>query len=247
MSDSGTSSRQAARPPGLIATLVTLPFQLFGVLCGSLLLSILIECVGMHFAWPQLGWHHAEGMLDYELRQLSDYFTQSLLIDDPGKAAHRWVSAIHQRLFVDTGLLDWARKTSTQAADDTHRAHSFRHYLGLAYFHVEAYVLAASYTLLTFLVRLMVLCLALPLSLTAAFVGLIDGLARRDIRRFGAGRESGFLHHRARASVTPLAVLPWVVYLAMPVSVHPLLILLPSAVLLSVAVNITVGSFKKYL
>ena len=45
----------------------------------------------------------------------------------------------------------------------------------------------------------------------------------------------------------PLAVLPWVIYLALPVSVSPLLILLPSAVLLGVAVNIAAGSFKKYI
>jgi hypothetical protein len=70
----------------------------------------------------------------------------------------------------------------------------------------------------------------------AAFVGLVDGLVRRDVRGFGAGRESGFVYHRARASLMPLAVLPWVTYLALPVSVHPLLILLPSAALLGVAV-----------
>ncbi len=65
---------------------------------------------------------------------------------------------------------------------------------------------------------------------------LVDGLVRRDIRRFGAGRESGFISHRARASLIPLAVLPWVTYLALPVSVNPLLILLPSAALLGLAV-----------
>ena len=81
----------------------------------------------------------------------------------------------------------------------------------------------------------------------ATFVGLVDGLVRRDIRRFGAGRESGFIYHRARASLIPLAVLPWVTYLTLPVSVNPLLILLPSAVLLGVAVCIAAATFKKYL
>jgi len=33
----------------------------------------------------------------------------------------------------------------------------------------------------------------------------------------------------------PLAVLPWITYLALPISVHPLLILLPSAALLGLA------------
>ncbi len=87
----------------------------------------------------------------------------------------------------------------------------------------------------------------MPLICTAAFVGLIDGLVRRDVRRFGAGRESGFIYHRAKASLMPIAVLPWVTYLALPISVHPLLILLPSAALLGLAVSLTAGSFKKYL
>ena len=36
-------------------------------------------------------------------------------------------------------------------------------------------------------------------------------------------------------------------YLALPISMHPLLILLPSAALLGLAVSLTAGSFKKYL
>jgi hypothetical protein len=37
------------------------------------------------------------------------------------------------------------------------------------------------------------------------------------------------------------------IYLALPVFLHPLWILLPAAVLLSLAVNLAAGSFKKYL
>lgn len=55
------------------------------------------------------------------------------------------------------------------------------------------------------------------------------------------------MYHRAKASLLPLGVLPWVIYLAMPISVHPLLILLPSAALLGFAVSLTASSFKKYL
>ena len=115
------------------------------------------------------------------------------------------------------------------------------------YVWVESYLIAAAFTTLTFLVRLLVLVLTIPLFIMATFVGLVDGLVRRDIRKFGAGRESGFIYHRVKASVVPLAVLPWILYLALPISVHPLWILLPSAVLLGLAVNLTAGSFKKYL
>ena len=227
MSDPAVAAqRQQQRQQGLIAGLVTLPFRFFGVLCGALLLCILIECVGMHFFWPEQGWRHAQGMLHYELDQLSVHFTRSALVQEPGRTAHRLVEQGYDWLFVKSGLLD---------------------YIGLVYVNVESYLIAAAYTTLVFLVRLLVLCLTLPLFLMAAFVGLVDGLVRRDIRRFGAGRESGFIYHRARASLIPLAVLPWVTYLALPVSVNPLLILLPSAALLGVAVCIAAATFKKCL
>jgi len=149
---------------------------------------------------------------------------------------------------VKTGLLDWIRDAAAQSrAGAQSQAQNFRYYIGQLYVHVESYLIASAYTVLVFLVRLLVLVLTLPLFLMAAFTGLVDGLVRRDVRGFGAGRESGFVYHRARASLMPLAVLPWVTYLALPVSVHPLLILLPSAALLGVAVCIASATFKKYL
>jgi hypothetical protein len=50
-----TTQHQQLRQQGLIMSLITLPFQLFGVLCGSLLLSIFVECIGMHFFWTEQG------------------------------------------------------------------------------------------------------------------------------------------------------------------------------------------------
>lgn len=82
---------------------------------------------------------------------------------------------------------------------------------------------------------------AMPLFLLAPFVGRVDGLVRRYIRKLGAGRESGFVYHRAKAALMSITVSPWVIYLALPVSLHPLLILLPSAALLGFATNIAAG------
>jgi integrating conjugative element membrane protein (TIGR03747 family) len=250
MSDPAVAvQRQQVRQQGLIAGLVTLPFRFFGVLCGSLLLCIVIECIGMHFFWPEQGWRHAQGMLRLRAgSQVSENFTRSVLVQEPGRSAHRLIEqglrlAVREERSagLDTRRLDAGRAGATSQAKD------FRYYIGLVYVHVESYLIAAAYTTLVFLVRLLVLTLTLPLFLMAAFVGLVDGLVRRDVRRFGAGRESGFVYHRARASLMPLAVLPWVTYLALPVSVHPLLILLPSAALLGVAVCIAAATFKKYL
>lgn len=249
MSDpAATAQRQQNRQQGLIASIITLPFRLFGVLCGSLLLCIIIECVGMHLFWPDQGWRHAQGMLDYELTQLSGHFTRSALVQEPGRTAHWLVEQAYEWIFVKTGFLEWMRNAANQASAPSHSGtRDFRYYISQAYVWIESYLIAAAFTTLVFIVRLMVLVLTLPLFLMAAFVGLVDGLVRRDIRRFGAGRESGFIYHRAKASLMPLAVLPWVIYLALPLSVSPLLILLPSAVLLGLATDIAAGSFKKYL
>ena len=243
-----TAQRQQVRQQSFIASIVTLPLRLFGVLCGSLLLSIAIECVGLHFLWPEQGWHHAQTMLHFELAQVSEHFTRSVVVHEPGRSARRLTEYAYDWLFVKSGLLAWITDAAAQAhagADNT--VHDFRYYLGQVSVHVEAYLIAAAYTVLVFLVRLLVLCLTLPLFFLAAFVGLVDGLVRRDVRKFGAGRESGFVYHRAKASLMPLAMLPWVVYLALPFSIHPLFILLPCAALLGFAVDVAASTFKKHL
>lgn len=243
-----TTQREQTRQQGLLAGIVTLPLRMLGVLIGSLLLSILIECVGMHLFWPDQGWRHAQGMLDYELNHLSTHFTRSAVVQEPGRTAHQLIDSAYQWLFVKTGLLDWVSQASARSRAPSYGdARDARYYISQVYVWSERYLIAAAFTILTFMVRLLVLVLTLPLFLLAAFVGMVDGLVRRDIRKFGAGRESGFIYHRAKASLMPLAVLPWILYLTLPVSVHPLLVLLPSAVLLGLAVNITAASFKKYL
>lgn len=243
-----TAQRQQVRQQSFLVGLITLPFRFIGVLGGSLLLSVAIECIGLHLFWPEQGWRHAQGMLTYELEQLPRNFTRSVLVQEPGRTAQKLVAYAYEGVLVQTGLIDWAEKVSGQAESDRHRAdRDFRYYLGQAYGLLEDYLLAAAYTFLVFLVRLMVLCLTLPLFVMAAFVGLVDGLVRRDIRRFGAGRESGFVYHRAKACLVPIAILPWVVYLALPVSISPMFILLPCAALLGAVIDLTASRFKKHL
>ena len=240
------ANREKAAPPGLIVGLLTLPIRLFGALCGSLLLSVLIECFGVHFLWRSAGWHHAQAMLHYELHQISSQFTESLVLSHPAETARELISIVRAKLF-GTRLAAWEAQTRTHPLANLPHIEVVRHTFSLAFESVKPYALAASYTVLTFLARLVVIALTIPLYLLAAFVGLLDGLVRRDLRRFSSAHESGFVYHRAKAAIVPAALLPWVTYLAMPVSVSPLLILLPGAVLLTFAINVTAAHFKKYL
>ncbi|QIA03518.1 TIGR03747 family integrating conjugative element membrane protein [Pseudomonas fluorescens] len=249
MSDpAATAQRQQLQQKGLFVGLLTLPFRFAAVLFGSLLLSIVIECVGMYVFWPDEGWRHAQRMYEFEVGQLSDDFKRSALVQEPGRTAGQLTRVAYQLVMVETGIAKSVQITSWKASEvRTEGPRNARYYVGTLYTHIEKNLIAAAFTVLVFLVRLLVLFLSLPLFIIAAFIGLVDGLVCRDIRRFGAGRESGYLYHRVKACLLPLATLPWVLYLAIPMSVDAGLILVPGAVCLGTAVALTSRSFKKYL
>ncbi|MBN0430582.1 DUF4400 domain-containing protein, partial [Pseudomonas aeruginosa] len=86
-----TAQREQNQRQGLIVGTITLPFRLLGVLIGSLLFSIVVECVGMHLFWKDQGWRHSQQMLQYELGHLSSHFTRSVVVQEPGRTAHELV------------------------------------------------------------------------------------------------------------------------------------------------------------
>lgn len=242
-----TTPQATNKPKTLIGKLISLPFAIFGIVCGSLFLSIIVEWLGIYFIYPEQGWHHAQLMFQQELAQFTSHFRQSALLSDPVKFIDHLLSQVYDWLFMQSGLLEQSQALlphSPLVADDKL---SFKQYLTIAVNSSQTYLLAAAYTTLTFIVRLVVLLLCMPLIIMAIFVGFIDGLVKRDIRRFVAGHESGFIYHRAKAFILPTITLPWVIYLAIPISISPLLIILPCALLAAVVMNITVTSFKKYL
>jgi len=241
------AQQQEARNPGLIGRAISLPLAFLGIMLGGLAVSILTEWIGIAFFWPEQGWRHSQSMLNEELSWIDDNFVRSLVLEQPGRTARYLVGLGYEWAFEKSGLLDWIRESAARSRYDAQHAQGIHAWLGWLYVHIEDYGLAVVYTTLTTLVRLTVLTLSIPLFAMAAFTGLVDGLVRRDLRRFGAGRESGFIYHRAKRLIVPLAVAPWIIYLALPVSWPPVFVLLPCAVALGMAVSITAGSFKKYL
>ncbi|NWA02319.1 TIGR03747 family integrating conjugative element membrane protein [Pseudomonas gingeri] len=249
MTATGESARnqQPYREKGLFGKILALPFTLFGILLVALFFSVASEWLGLLFFWPDEGWQHSRDMLNSELAWISTIFSQSLLLDQPEQTA-RWIVALaYEWGFEKTGLIDWINLPAPHTRMNGQRGTGLQYYLGQAHAHTEDYGLAAVYAVLTFLARILILVLTLPLVLMVLFTAVVDGLVRRDLRRFGAGRESGFIYHRAKMLIVPLWVAPWIIYPALPISVNPLLILLPGAAALGLAVSISVGSFKKYL
>ncbi|MCX9063345.1 DUF4400 domain-containing protein [Citrobacter portucalensis] len=106
---------------------------------------------------------------------------------------------------------------------------------------------ALAYTLMSFMQRLTWLAAMLPLLCLCAVTGLTEGLVQRDLRRFGSGLESVFLHRYVIRSGSSVATTLWVFYLAQPLFIPAMLVLLPAALGLGITVWMTAGSFKRWL
>ncbi|MGH1477202.1 MAG: TIGR03747 family integrating conjugative element membrane protein [Geminicoccales bacterium] len=235
-----TAQSTAAKPAahasgrGLLGTLVSAVFWLF----FSLLMSILIEWIGLTFWWPDQGSQHALTMYQEELTYLSSDLNRSIIVSDPSGFAASLAQGVED-LWRDTGGLDaiaWMAEPPPPEDRFRQVVHS-----------LHDYALATVFITLLFSVRIAILLLSTPVFGLFGLVGLVDGLVERDLRRFGAGRESSYVFHIAKHAVGPLIILTWAIYLSMPISLHPALVILPFATLSAVFIRITASSFKKYL
>lgn len=218
---------------GLFSKTLGIPFQLLAILLVSLFCSILIEWAGIYFEWwSQPGAEHARVTMEREMGWLDTEFSRSLIVSRPVEAATTFVGLVYEWSFVKTGIVGLLESNRTSGG-----------WLGA----VADYVQAAIYVTLMTLTRVVILALTSPLFALAALVGFVDGLVRRDLRRFGAGRESAFVYHHAKKMVGPIFVVGWVCYLSVPFAIHPNVFLLPCAALFGVLISIATGSFKKYL
>ena len=233
---------QPIQRPGLIVSVIGLVLRIIGLLIASLLFSILIEFAGLLLFWSDQGWRHSQAMLNSELGWLSEHFKASLILQQPGQTIVQVLDFLNQWLLVKTGFADFARQARVSS-----QGNSFWSWTNQLYLSIEDFVLAAVYVTFTFVVRLTILVLATPLFLLAMFTGFVDGLMRRDLRKFGAGRESSFVYHRAKRAVIPLLIVPWIIYLSLPFSINPMIVFLPCAVMLAVTITITTATFKKYI
>jgi|TARA_R110001599_G_scaffold22821_1_gene84067 integrating conjugative element membrane protein (TIGR03747 family) len=210
----------------------------------ALLFSIVLEWLGMVFWWPDEGLRHSREMLEAEVGYLQADFRRSLVSSDPAHFAQTVADKAYVALFEWTRLVDllgWLGKP-TMAGESGLRVRLHQLYQPLAH-----YILAALQITQVFALRLAILILATPVFLLFGVIALVDGLVRRDLRRWGGGRESSFVYHWSKRSALPLLVTAWVIYLALPFSLHPSWVILPFATLFALSIAITASAFKKYL
>lgn len=240
------SSAQQAAEQGILVKLLTKLLQALIFLIMTLGFSIATEWIGMATGfWDEAGTRHSQTMLEQELNILNSDFKRSVIVEQPVQFARRFANNFYDLIFRKTGIerLIFALAKPTPGVEDDSFRNRLRRYYQLA----QDYILAAMLITQVFAVRLAVLILALPTFILLGLMGLTDGLVQRDIRRWSGGRESSFVYHWAKKLLYPALILPWILYLAIPSSIHPNLIVLPFAILFAVSVRVMASMFKKYL
>ena len=210
----------------------------------SLVLAVFVEWVGMTWWWSEDSVGHSRRMLEVERRFLGTAFQRHLLEIEPARLSEDIGHRLSFVIFDLTRLnrvMEWAVQAPSPNEPRLRAGiHRFANRLA-------NYLIAAKNMILLFSVRMTVLLFAIPVLVLCCIVACIEGLVRRDLRRWGGGRESGFIYHWAKRVAMPLAVGAWIIYLMLPVSIHPSVVILTFAALLSMATTAAVGRFKKYL
>jgi len=244
MAEAVADPRRRVVQQGLLAKSFTTLAKLVQWLLLSLVFSILVEWAGMVLWWPDEGLAHSRTMLTTEISYLDRDFRRSIMTSDPAQFAKSIADNTYHYLFEVTRFVDFIRWVSTVPAKNEQGVRPMLYKL----FHpVAEFVIAMMQVTQVFSVRLAILALAMPIFLLFSLVALVDGLVQRDLRRWGGGRESSFVYHYAKKAAVPLVVLTWVIYLALPFSLHPTFVVLPFAALFALTVAVTASTFKKYL
>ncbi|HHW9298812.1 TPA: TIGR03747 family integrating conjugative element membrane protein [Salmonella enterica] len=218
-----------ARRPGLIGWLALLPGVLAGFCLGAWMLAITLEWLGDAFFWRNTCASHSGQVLQATWQWWrGSAGAPAWLVEDLALVSDKLqqgIAALIASLNGQSGLF-WTETVTTV---------------------IRCALLSAGNVTLTFLLRLAILLQALPLFVLIIVVGLIDGLVRRDLRRFGAGHESGFVYHHARRMIGSSLIATGLVWLAIPVFFEPEYVLVLGSIPIGVLMSVAVGAFKKHL
>jgi len=212
---------------GFIARRIRFFVEVIFWITTALLISILIEWFGIFFGWwSQYGELHSSAVLQKELSWINKDF--STVLGSPAESSLRFSRYMYNAFFV------WAGFDLIQSLIN------FDFFAGVA-----VYIKASINVIQLFFSRLIILTFSLPVFLIFAIVVIIDGAVVRDVRKFGLDLERSWIWSNAKASIRPLIVVPFIVYLGSPWSIHPNWIILPFVLMLSTALWLVSSKFKK--
>lgn len=240
-------SAPSARPAparGPLASLLALAFGFVASTVFAWVFGIVVEIAGIYFFWPEEGVRHSQALVQEDLDYIAE-FPRSIIVPDTVAFA-RQVAGYVSWPFRKLGVLRFVeRRLATPmppAGSGSHRQ------VSLLLHELARYALIAMYVGQDTMIRLAIVIYALPAFGMACLLGLVDGLVRRDLRKWGGGRESSFIYHHAKKWTFWGLTGGFSLYLAWPFGgFNPAAMVLVFGAFVAWSLSVTASSFKKYL
>lgn len=236
---------QRPRPRGPFTLLLAAIVGFVASVITSLFLGTVIELIGSQLWWKGQGIEHARAQVVEDLGYIRQ-FPRSLLVPDTVAFAKEVVRVVS---------LPWTRLNApafferARAADkEPVPAKATQRILQRLLIELARVAEILLYVTQDTAVRLAVAFYALPAFAMACLLGLVDGLVKRDLRKWSGGRESSFVYHHSKHYTAWFLTAGFALYLSWPVGgFNPAWMVLTFAVLVAMSLSVTVASFKKYL
>lgn len=236
-------ARQQPRQRGLFIVILELCLAFIGSIFISLVLGTIIEWAGMNLWWKNEGVNHSRDMVEEDLGYLKEY-RRSLVVDDSVQFASYLANGV-THVAEKVGLISLIQKSRDPIPPKaTTSQKTFQRML------IDAgpYLLAAVFVCQDAMIRLAIVWLALPAFMLALALGFVDGLVRRDIRKWSGGRESSFVYHHAKRMLVPAFTGGFLLYMTWPTGgFNPAWMVLPFCAVTAWTVSLMAATFKKYL
>ncbi|MET1256943.1 TIGR03747 family integrating conjugative element membrane protein [Aliikangiella maris] len=219
-------TRQASTTNNVIGFLFNTVF----LIIVSLFLSIVVEWLGLSFGWWEFGSEHSLDMIKRELSYSNDNLRKEFYYTDGGG----WTSNILRYYMLGMhALFYWCSQIANYVFDNPEL--------------IVVYMESGYNISVVFGLRILLVVYSIPLFVMVFLWAFVDGLTERDLRRFGAGRESSTIFEASRRMLFPLLIIPFLIYLSFPTSVNPMLIIAPSAIIQAFLYRVLFSKYKKYL
>ncbi len=245
------------RTRGPVELILEVMFGLLFVALFAWFVGLVIEVGGSFTIWKQQGpVEHSRRLVDQDLGYIAAA-PRSLLIDDTEAFARRiigWVAWPYERFGVVRFYERMHQADAAPAAAEAKPAGKRRLNQGLGNATRSVMTVASRWAVVSMhvaqdvVLRLSVALFALPAFALACIVGTVDGLVRRDLRRWRGGRESSFVYHHAKRYTGWALTGGFGLYLTWPFGgFNPAYMVLVFTVLVAATLSTTVAAFKKYV
>lgn len=213
-----------SRSSGIVHQLFRVFSRLLMLLIFALLATVVVEIIGVIFFWPEKGAEKSRLMMEQEVIYLGRFAEKNPFLSGADDQVYRQL-ADFDHWIIEFGL-GWL----------AYRIQSIGMYIEITLNMINVFVL-----------RVFVMLFSFPIYVFFGVIGLTRGLVKRELRKWGGGRESSGQFH-LWMNMVPLGFMSsWFFYLSWPFTINPNYIVMPFAMFFGWMIMLTSYRIKKHL